>query len=688
MQRNRLAAETSPYLLQHADNPVDWYPWGEEAIAAAKRDDKPILLSIGYSACHWCHVMAHESFEDPATAALMNQMFVNIKVDREERPDLDKIYQVAQQMITHGTGGWPLTMFLTPGAQAPFFGGTYFPKEPRYGMPAFSDLLRRVADYYRNHGAEIAEQNEQLKLAFASLGTDAAPDDQVLDDTPLGEARAALERSFDPQFGGFSQAPKFPHPGSIERCLRHWHGTSTQATPDLQSLYMASLTLTRMAEGGIYDQLGGGFARYSVDGRWMIPHFEKMLYDNGQLLCEYSRAALATGEALFARIAAETADWALRDMRSPQGGFYSSLDADSEGHEGKFYVWSRAEVQGLLTPQEYAVFSRRFGLTRDANFEGEWHLHIVEPVGDIAAALGEFAPAVAELIERARTKLKTVRDLRVWPARDEKILTAWNALAIKGLAIAARVLKRPDLADAATAAVDFIRRTLWRDGRLLATTKDGRAHLAAYLDDYAFLADALLELLQTRWRSSDLEFAQALCAVMLAQFEDKQAGGFFFTAADHEQLIHRSKTFSDDSVPSGNGVAASVLCRLGYLLGELPYLDTAERTLRAGWPLLQQYPQAHMSLVNALEDFLAPPQILIIRGDAAPVEYWAESLRSLYAPTRMIFGVPRDAAGLPPALAAKRATVDTVAYVCTGMTCSAPLSDLSEIARELKAAIA
>jgi uncharacterized protein YyaL (SSP411 family) len=688
MQRNRLAAETSPYLLQHADNPVDWYPWGEEALAAAKRDNKPILLSIGYSACHWCHVMAHESFEDPATAALMNRLFVNIKVDREERPDLDKIYQVAQQMITHGSGGWPLTMFLTAETQTPFFGGTYFPKEPRYGMPAFSDLLRRVADYYRSHGAEIAEQNEQLKLAFTSLGAEAPAEDLELDDSPLHEARAALERSFDPQFGGFSQAPKFPHPGSIERCLRHWHGTSTQASPDLQALYMASLTLTRMGEGGIYDQLGGGFARYSVDGRWTIPHFEKMLYDNGQLLCEYSRAALATGEALFARVAGETADWVLREMRSPQGGFYSSLDADSEGHEGKFYVWTRAEVQGLLTPQEYAAFSRRFGLNLNANFEGEWHLHIVESIDDVAAAPGESAPAVAGLIDRARAKLKAVRDVRVWPARDEKILTAWNALTIKGLGIAARVLNRPDLADAATAAVDFIRRTLWRDGRLLATTKDGRAHLPAYLDDYAFLADALLELLQTRWRSSDLEFAQALSNVLLAQFEDTQAGGFFFTAADHEQLIHRSKTFSDDSVPSGNGVAASVLCRLGYLLGELPFIDAAERTLRAGWPLLQQYPQAHMSMANALEDFLASTQILIIRGDAAPVGRWAASLSSLYAPTRMIFGIPRDAAALPPALAAKHAAADTVAYVCTGMTCSAPLSDLSDIARELKAGIA
>jgi uncharacterized protein YyaL (SSP411 family) len=683
MQRNRLAAETSPYLLQHAENPVDWYPWGEPALLAAKRDNKPILLSIGYSACHWCHVMAHESFEDLPTAALMNQLFVNIKVDREERPDLDKIYQVAQQLITHGSGGWPLTMFLTPHEQTPFFGGTYFPKEPRYGMPAFSDLLRRVAEYYRDQGPEIARQNEQLKLAFASLAPEPAAGETVLNAAPLHEARSSLERSFDARFGGFSQAPKFPHPGSIERCLRHWHGTSGDPSPDLKALYMASLTLTRMAEGGIYDQLAGGFSRYSVDAQWMIPHFEKMLYDNAQLLCEYSRAYHATGEGLFARVAAETADWVLRDMRSPQGGFYSSLDADSEGHEGKFYVWTRSEVQALLAPQEYAAFARRFGLDRNANFEGEWHLYAHESIDAIAAGLGETAQTAAALIESARAKLLTVRELRVWPARDEKILTAWNALMIKGLAIAARVLHRPDLGQAAAAAVDFIRHTLWRDGRLLATTKDGRAHLPAYLDDYAFLADALLELLQTRWRSSDLLFARELTDVLLSQFEDAGAGGFFFTARDHEQLIHRSKTYSDDSLPSGNGVAASLLCRLGYLLGELPYLDAAERTLRAGWPMLQQYPQAHMSLVNALEDHLAAVQIVIIRGDSPQVEHWSTSISRVYAPTRMIFAIPRDAPELPPALAAKHAMAGTVAYVCSGMACSAPLTELGEVARQL-----
>jgi len=682
MQRNRLADETSPYLLQHADNPVDWYPWGEEALQAARHAGKPILLSIGYSACHWCHVMAHESFEDPATAALMNQLFVNIKVDREERPDLDKIYQVAQQLLTHGSGGWPLTMFLTAGDQAPFFGGTYFPKHAGHGMPAFGELLKRVAEYYRTHGADIAQQNEQLQQAYASLAPPAADADVALDRSPLREARLSLERTFDAGFGGFTRAPKFPHPGSIERCLRHWQATSTGLDPDLKALYMASLTLTRMAEGGIYDQLGGGFARYSVDAEWMIPHFEKMLYDNAQLLVEYSRATLATGEALFARIAAATAAWVLRDMRSPLGGFYSSLDADSEGHEGRFYVWTDAEVASLLTPQEYAAFARRYGLARAANFEGKWHLRIDETVPAIAAASGEPASAVAARLDSACAKLLAVRDLRVWPARDEKILTAWNALMIKGLAIAARVQGRSELADAATAAVDFIRHTLWRDGRLLATYKDGRAHLAAYLDDYAFLADALLELLQTRWRSSDLEFARTLTEVLLSQFHDPD-GGFFFTATDHERLIHRSKTFSDESLPSGNGVAASVLCRLGYLLGESRYLDAAERTLRAGWPVLTQYPQAHMSLANALEEFLEPLQIVIIRGDAAEAARWAAQLGALYAPTRMIFAIPRDAEALPPALAAKAPSAATVAYLCRGTTCSAPLADLSALAQEL-----
>jgi uncharacterized protein YyaL (SSP411 family) len=686
MHRNRLADETSPYLLQHAGNPVEWYAWGEEALSAARREDKPILLSVGYSACHWCHVMAHESFEDVPTAAVMNELFINIKVDREERPDLDKIYQAAQQMITQRSGGWPLTMFLTPDEQAPFFGGTYFPKEPRFGLPGFGQLLRRVAEYYHGHREEIRRQSDSLKLAFAQTAPDGAAHHGALDTAPLAAARTALEQSFDGAFGGFGQAPKFPHPGSIERCLRHWYATSASASPDLQALYMASLTLTRMAEGGIYDQLGGGFCRYSVDGYWMIPHFEKMLYDNGPLLGVYAGASLATGESLFARIVEETAAWALRDMRSPQGGFYSSLDADSQGHEGRFYVWSNTEVQGLLTEPEYQALSRRFGLDRDANFEGAWHLHAFQSLDEVASSLAITPPAAQTLIEAARTKLLAVRNARIWPARDDKILTAWNALMVKGLAIAARTTGRTDLADAAEAAVDFVRKHLWKDGRLLATYKDGRARLPAYLDDYAFLAEALLELLQTRWRSADLQWLIELVEVMLDKFADP-AGGFFFTASDHEKLIHRSKTFTDESTPSGNGVAAAVLCRLGFLLADTRYLHAAELTLRAAWPQISRYPQAHMSLLNALDDFTAPVQLVIIRGGATDCRRWKEELGRLYAPRRMLFAIPDDAA-LPAALAAKRAAGATVAYVCSGMTCSAPITDLGQMARSLELQLA
>ncbi len=679
MQRNHLRLETSPYLLQHSGNPVDWYPWGEEALGLAKRDNKPILLSVGYSACHWCHVMAHESFEDPEIAALMNQWFVNIKVDREERPDLDKIYQVAQQLITRQNGGWPLTMFLTPDDQQPFFGGTYFPKERRHGLPGFGEILARVAEYFADHADDIRRQSAQLALAFERLMPVPPREDLALGTAPLDAARRALEESFDSRSGGFGQAPKFPQPASLERCLRHWHATSRAAGADLKALYMATLTLTRMAEGGLYDQLAGGFSRYSVDDFWMIPHFEKMLYDNAQLLHTYACAASATGETLFARIAGETAEWIMRDMRSLQGGFYSSLDADSEGQEGRFYVWTRAEVQGLLTAAEYAVFAPRFGLDRDANFEGQWHLHACAPERSDAVGPGN-AP---ELIDAARAKLLAARNHRVWPARDDKVLTSWNALTIKGLAVAGRVLHRPDFTAAASAAVDFIRDTLWRDGRLLATYKDGRAHLPAYLDDYAFLTDALLELLQNRWRSSDLNFARELLDVLLAKFEDAENGGFYFTASDHDRLIHRSKTFSDDSVPSGNGVAASVLCKLGYLLAETRYLDAAERTLKAASALIQEYPQAHMSLLNALEDFLTSMQTVIIRGPAADAQRWARELSAGYAPTRMIFAIPGDAPGLPAALAAKPASGSVTAYVCTGTTCGAPLTDLRELARHL-----
>jgi uncharacterized protein YyaL (SSP411 family) len=684
---NRLARETSPYLIQHAHNPVDWYPWGAEAFAAASREHKPVHLSIGYSACHWCHVLAHESFEDEATARLLNERFINIKVDREERPDIDRIYQIAQQLLTRHAGGWPLTVFLTHDDQRPFFAGTYFPKEARYGMPAFKDVLTRVSDYYRSHEGELRAQNALLMQAFDSLITPPAAADTRLTPEPLVAARAQLEASFDSRFGGFSGAPKFPHAPAIERLLRDWYASIASRETDTQALHMATFTLRCMADGGINDQLAGGFCRYSVDQFWMIPHFEKMLYDNAALLAVYAQAALATGDPYFSRIACETAEWALREMQSPAGGFYSSFDADSEGHEGKFYVWQREEVSQALTEAEYAVFAPRFGLDQAPNFEGRWHLRVCVSIEALAAAHGITAEAVRERIDSARQKLLALRSERVPPARDDKILTSWNALMIRGLAIAARALARDDFAVAATRALDFLRTTHWQDGRLLATSKDGRAHLNAYLDDYAELADAILELQQVRFRSEELDFSRRLLDQLLRHFADSTGGGFFFTSDDHEHLMHRPKSFSDDATPSGNAVAAFALQRMGHVLAQPELIDAAVGTLRAAWHAIEEHPQAHMTLLNALDEYLKPPEIVVLRGEAEKIDTWQRELARLYAPRRLVLGVPSGSVELPPALADKLAPASGVAaYVCVGMTCSAPIDSLAALASALKPA--
>ena len=670
---NRLAKESSPYLLQHADNPVDWYPWGEEAFALARETGKPILLSVGYSACHWCHVMAHESFEDDATAALMNELFVNVKVDREERPDVDKIYQTAHQLITQRGGGWPLTMFLDGDDQRPFFGGTYFPKEARYGMPAFGDLLKKIAAYYADNRDDVRQQSARLLEVFDRIEPAPADADKAFDDGPLAKARETFEQTFDREFGGFGAAPKFPHPTTLDRLLRHWRNTANDAEPDVEALFMAALTLARMAEGGLFDHVGGGFYRYSVDRHWQIPHFEKMLYDNGPLLAIFAQASIATGEALFAAAANATADWMLADMRDPNGGFYATRDADSEGHEGLYYLWEPDEVRAL-TGDDYEVFARRFGLDQAANFEGRWHLTVREQVTD----------EEAEAIERAKQALLKKRATRVAPARDEKQLTAWNALAIRGLAIAGSTLERPDLVAAAADAVDFLRRELMIDGRLLASFKDGKARFAAYLDDHAFLLDAVLELLQARWNTEHLEFARQLAELLLEHFEDKDHGGFWFTANDGEELIHRSKPLADEAVPSGNGIAAFALQRLGFLLGDTRYLDAAEKTLRAGWRAVEEYPHGHVSLLAALEEHLEHPEIIVIRGANDEIGRWRDSAVRVYAPRRLVFAIPADEPGLAGALA-DRKPVDgeTVAYRCVGTHCEMPVTSWEALAGQL-----
>ena len=672
---NRLAAESSPYLQQHADNPVDWFPWGDEAFDLARQSGKPVLLSIGYSACHWCHVMAHESFEDEAIAAVMNRLFVNVKVDREERPDVDKIYQTAHQLLTQRGGGWPLTMFLDGENQQPFFGGTYFPSEARYGMPAFPELLEKVATYYEEQRDEVRTQSSQLVAVFRKLEPAAGGKATTLDAAPLKQARDTFASTFDREFGGFGSAPKFPHATTIDRMLRHWRASANDVEPDLDALLMATLTLKRMADGGLFDHVGGGFCRYSVDRYWQIPHFEKMLYDNGPLLAMYAQAYLATGDAAFADTANATANWMLADMQADNGGFFSTRDADSEGEEGLYYLWTPEQVQPLLG-DDYEVFARRFGLDQQSNFEGRWHLTVRTPLPDDDARAS---------IERSKKILLTERSTRIAPGRDEKQLSAWNALAIRGLAIAGRSLDRPDLTLAAGEALDFIRKNLMVDGRLLASYMAGKARFPAYLDDHAFLLDAILELLQSSWNTGNLDFAIELAELMLEHFEDRERGAFYFTANDHEQLIHRPKSLADEAVPSGNGIAAFGLQRLGFLLGETRYLDAAERTLRGAWQAIEEYPHGHVSLLTTLEEYLAHPEIIVIRGDADEIARWQNSAARLYAPRRMVFAIPADADNLPGALADRKPLAGaTIAYKCVGTHCDLPVTTWEALAAELR----
>ncbi|RUM94422.1 MAG: thioredoxin domain-containing protein [Thiothrix sp.] len=671
---NQLATETSPYLQQHADNPVEWYPWGEQALRMAREQNKPILLSIGYSACHWCHVMAHESFEDESTAEVMNDLFINIKVDQEERPDLDKIYQTAHYMITQRNGGWPLTMFLNPENQIPFFGGTYFPDKPRHGLPSFKDLLQQVSGFYLNKSKDVAEQNQSLASALGDIYQQAEKS-EIPGTIVLDMARSQLTQQFDETHGGFGHAPKFPHPTHIERLLRHWENSGRS---DHQALEMAGLTLEKMALGGLYDQLGGGFSRYSTDELWMIPHFEKMLYDNGPLLALYSQASVATDNQLFQRIANETASWVMREMQAPQGGYFSTLDADSEGEEGKFYVWTPQETQQLLDEKEYAILSRRYGLDRKANFEGNWHLHAYEGLEELAENLNLGIDEVESTLNHARNKLLTHRSKRIWPGKDEKILTAWNGLMIKGMAIAARHLNKPEYADSATRALNFVKNSLWKNNRLLAISKDSKAHLNAYLDDYAFILDGILELLQTRWRSEDLDFALQLADVLIDQFEDKQHGGFYFTSDDHEQLIQRPKIYADEATPSGNGIVACSLARLGYLCGETRYIDAAEHCLQSASTPMKQAPAAHGSLLNALEEYLNPSEITILRGQSEAIESWQSLFNQNYKPSKLSFAIPADHPDLLESLANKQVHGDVVAYQCKGTSCSAPITRLDE----------
>ncbi len=692
---NHLATETSPYLRQHADNPVDWWPWGEEALAAARAQNKPILLSIGYAACHWCHVMAHESFEDVETARVMNALYINIKVDREERPDIDKVYQLAHQALARRGGGWPLTMFLTPDDLLPFFAGTYFPKAPRYGMPAFAQVLHGVRAWFDDKPDELRAQNASL-AAFLAEHARSDAHAGTLDDTPIRTALERIEASVDSVNGGHLGGPKFPHASEIELLLQ-LRATFSHKEKEKS---MAQLTLSRMAARGLTDHLGGGFFRYCVDDHWEIPHFEKMLYDNAQLLPLYARAsrayksetiarasrayepetiaqaAIAFDEPEFARATRACAHWVSREMTAPSGGIWSSLDADSEGEEGRYYVWQRDEIRTLLTLEEFAVVEPRYGLDQPPNFEGHaWHLVITASLDDIAARNAIARDEAERRLASANAKLLAARSKRVRPGLDDKILTAWNALTIAGAARAARWLPDHPLLAEAARAMDFLHANVWKDDRLYACHAGGIAKFPAYLDDHAFLLDALLAMLQVRWNRRDLDWAIALADALLERFEDREHGGFFFTAHDAQVLPQRPKPWMDESLPSGNGVAARALLKLGHLLGETRYLDAAERTLRAAWPTLTELPHACCTLLLALDEYLDPPTHIVLHAQDDEAARWRDALAQIGPSRTDIYTIAPSDTPLPGTLDAQVHGAGGIAYVCRGTQCLPPVTD-------------
>jgi uncharacterized protein YyaL (SSP411 family) len=674
---NHLAQETSPYLLQHARNPVDWHPWGPEALERARAEDKPIFLSIGYSACHWCHVMEHESFEDPEIAAAMNQDYVCIKVDREERPDLDQIYMTAVQLMT-GRGGWPMSVFLTPDLR-PFYGGTYWPPTGRSGMPGFDQVLAAVADAWKNRRPSVLEQAGQLTEHLVQVTVAAAPQGE-LSAEPLRAAVAALERVFDHRHGGFGGAPKFPHPMDLRLILRHW-----QRAPRDEVLKLVTLTLDKMAAGGMYDQLGGGFHRYSVDDHWLVPHFEKMLYDNALLTSAYVEAYQATGgertgNPNYARVVRETLDYVLREMTGPDGGFFSTQDADSEGEEGKFYVWTPAEIEQILGAEKAQTFCHVYDVSDVGNFEGQNILNLPKTLEQCAALLRRNVNELRAELDEGRAKLLAVRSGRVWPALDDKVLVNWNGLMIEAMAQAGAVLHEPRYLAAATRAAEFITTQLrTKQGRLLHCWRLGQAKFNAFLDDYACLGSALVTLYESTFEERWIDAAVELADEVLKHFADQQGGGFYFTAADHEALISRQKDLQDSSVPSGNSMAAMMLLRLGKLCGRSDYLAAAERTLESAIALLERAPTAAGQMLLALDFQLGPAPELVVVGpaDDAETNSVIAHIQERFWPNKVL--ARRPGRGESIALAGLFAGKDVqpsspTLYICENFACQAPIT--------------
>ncbi|HEY8559961.1 MAG TPA: thioredoxin domain-containing protein [Pyrinomonadaceae bacterium] len=672
---NRLINETSPYLLQHAHNPVDWYAWGEEAFERARAEDKPVLVSIGYSACHWCHVMEHESFEDEAIAAVMNEHFISIKVDMEERPDVDRVYMDFVQLTT-GSGGWPLNVFVSPD-KLPFFGGTYFPPAPHPRMPSFRQVLLSVAEAWKNKRENLLTAANEV-LNEMRRGEHSEDSGEDLSESLADAAFQIFARSFDRTNGGFGGAPKFPPAMSMEFLLRYYHRTKNET-----ALEMVTKTARKMAEGGIYDQLGGGFHRYSVDAVWLVPHFEKMLYDNAQLARLYLHVFQATGEEYFKRVAVETLEYVKREMRDARGGFYSTQDADSEGVEGKFFVWTPAEIEEILGAKDAQIFNFYYDVSEEGNFEGKNILNVSYTLDATARALKIAPERLREVLKSGREKLFAAREKRVKPFRDEKVLTAWNGLMLATFAEAAAILDRADYLEIARRNADFVGENLQTGGRLLRAWKDGKAKLDAYLEDYANFADGLTELFQVSGEVKYLREAKRLADHLIAEFWDADAGGFYFTANDHEKLLVRKKDFFDNATPSGNSVAADVLLKLARLTGDERCERYAATVLRLAAGQARRYPQGFGRILSALEFYFVPTKEIVILGDSDELknEIWRA-----YLPNKVVVlaeNADADADFIP--LLKERNLIDSkpTAYVCENFACQKPVTAVEELRAQL-----
>jgi uncharacterized protein YyaL (SSP411 family) len=673
---NRLADETSPYLLQHAHNPVDWYPWGDEAFEKAKAEDKPVLVSIGYSACHWCHVMEHESFEDEATARIMNEHFVNIKVDMEERPDVDQIYMTFVQLTT-GRGGWPMNVFLTP-ERLPFFGGTYFPPVSRFNMPSFSQVLLSVAEAYRDKRDELLHSANDILGEMRRVGiSEFHPGGLSLEQ--LDSAFENMSRSFDGTNGGFGGAPKFPPSMTLEFLLRYHHRTGKQ-----RALEMVERTCRKMANGGIYDQLGGGFHRYSVDAVWLVPHFEKMLYDNAQLIRVYLHLYQITRDEFYKRIAVETLEYVRREMLDASGGFYSTQDADSEGIEGNFFVWTPEETASVLGEDDAQIFNFYYDVSEEGNFEEKNILNVRYAPAEAAQALRIDERKLNEVLERSREKLFAAREKRIKPFRDEKVLTAWNGLMLAAFADASAGLDEPEYLEIAKRNAEFILSELQRDGRLLRTWKNGTAKLNAYLEDHANVADALIALYQVSGEIRYLLEAKRLVDVMIAEFWDEENGGFFFTASDHEELIVRNKDYYDNATPSGNSVAADVLLKLSKFFADEKYERFAATVLRLVATQISRYPQGFGRALSSLEFHLNPAKEIVIIGQAG--NELAKAVGQTYVPNAVILrsNDPEAESEIIPLFKDRHSTDrKPTAYVCENFVCQRPVTELKEFLSQI-----